>query len=81
MLAGVADRAEINSADQFFLGGWIDALGVNEIVTHLVLRFVAQAYPNEHAANGVFLTSGFREGMFNLDRGFEGQRGAHRREE
>lgn len=31
---------------EFFLSGWIDVFSDNEIVTYLVLRLIAQAYPS-----------------------------------
>ncbi|QFU92574.1 hypothetical protein [Amycolatopsis sp. YIM 10] len=71
---GRARRKITTIPSGFFLNGWIDALSDNEIITYLVLRFCAQAYPNEHATKGVFLSSGFRDEMFNLDRGFEAHR-------
>lgn len=69
------ERREITTIPlEFFLHGWIDALNDNEIITYLILRLMAQAHPRVHATSGVFLTSGFRLSMFNLDRGFEAHR-------
>ncbi|MGK4593738.1 hypothetical protein [Amycolatopsis sp. w19] len=72
--AGSARRKITTIPVEFFLNGWIDALNDNEIITYLVLRLMAQSFPGQHAANGVFLTSSFRETTFNLDRGFEAHR-------
>lgn len=71
---GRTRRKVVTVPAEFFLNGWIDALTDNEIITYLVLRLMAQAFPNQHVDSGVYLTQADRVNLFNLDRAFEAHR-------
>jgi hypothetical protein len=58
----------IDIPPEFFTKLWVWVLSDAEIATYLMLRTMRNKWPGKHAAAGVFVTSGWRESMFRLQR-------------
>jgi hypothetical protein len=52
----------------FFLNGWLWALTNSEIAAYLMFRWLAAAFPGEHAGDGVYIYGDDREQYFGLRR-------------
>ena len=53
---------------EFFTNLWVWVLSDTEIATYLMLRTMRTKRPGKHAKSGVFVTTGYRESVFRLER-------------
>lgn len=53
---------------KFFTNLWVWVLSDAEIATYLMLRTMRMKRPGKHAQSGVFVTTGYRESLFRLQR-------------
>jgi len=58
----------IDIPPEFFTNLWVWVLSDAEIATYLMLRTMRNKRPGKHISHGVFVTSGFRESVFRLQR-------------
>lgn len=58
----------IDIPPEFFTNLWVWVLSDAEIATYLMLRTMRNKRPSKHISHGVFVTSGFRESVFRLQR-------------
>lgn len=64
----VPGRAGVALPRGFFTNLWVWVLSDAEIATYLMLRTMRAKRPGKHAHAGVFVTTGYRESMFHLQR-------------
>lgn len=58
----------IDIPPEFFTNLWVWVLSDAEIATYLMLRTMRNKRPGKHTSHGVFVTSGYRESVFRLQR-------------